>query len=171
MSHEVSLSDTSRKWLFWKIGICCDSHRHFFWHFSITNMESDCHIFLTRLVHHLIYPVYHFQCHFHFLKNLLQRLQMRYTWYFARKSWFNKKKFGRLPVSMLQHGCFTGVHRYSRVTFAQSKVILFWSCSVFQICYGTSQSVDERISETRNMKKILETSYWIILNLILYLVH
>ena len=46
------------------------------------------------------------------------------------------------------------------------KFFCFGAVSIFRICYGTYQSVDEGISETINMKKILATSYGKVLNLV-----
>ena len=42
----------------------------------------------------------------------------------------------------------------------------FGDVSVFQIFCGTCHSVNERISETANIKKILETNYGKMLNLV-----
>lgn len=39
------------------------------------------------------------------------------------------------------------------------KFFCFGAVSISQICFGTCQAVDEGISETTNLKKILETSY------------
>ena len=47
----------------------------------------------------------------------------------------------------------------TQVSLSRSlKFFCFGAVSIFQICYGTCQSIGEGISETANMKKILETS-------------
>ena len=74
-------------------------------------------------VYHLIYSVYPISnITFNFWKtcsnDYKQTLEIRYTWYFARKSWFNKS----LVISnYLLIACFTfpcciaGIHRYFSV--------------------------------------------------------
>ena len=73
-----------------------------------------------------------------------------YTWYIISnvtftfwKTWYNNYKFVMPGISHeklglnfffagLPFSCYiTGIPQYSRVTFAQSKVLLFWSCLDF----------------------------------------
>ena len=51
------------------------------------------------------------------------------------------------------------------INHSSLKFFCFEPFTIFEICYGICQSVNEEISDTANMKKILETSYRKMLNL------
>ena len=73
-------------------------------------LDVDCPIFLTNLVHpffrfdiqvyHLIYWVYYFQCHLHFLKNWYNDYKYVIPGISHEKLGL-KKCFSLLPISML----------------------------------------------------------------------
>ena len=119
---------------------------------SLTFMEADCHIFLYKGFVDLIYPVYLFQCHFHFLRNLVKPSQMCYTWYF---------KFITGICQDVSQGFVD-----TRVLHSTSPLLLFRNCRDFPDLLWSLPLGEKEVSETRNMKDILETSYRKMLNLV-----
>ena len=81
---------------------------------------------------------------------------MHYTWHFARKTWFNKKIFLPAPCYYTTSKEFID----ARVSHSRSlKFFYFETVSIFQNCYRTCKSVDEKISEIKNTNKTLKTSH------------
>ena len=79
---------------------------------------------------------------------------------FHTKTWF-KKKISSHPRFHTTSQEFVD----TRMSHWRSlKLFCFGSISIFLICYGTCQSVDEGISDKTILKKILETSYGKMLN-------
>ena len=134
-------------------------------------MEADCHKFLIHLAYQLFrfdipsITWYIWYVNFTFWKNWYSIYKLRYAWYFARKAWSNKKIFKPDHVLMLYHKKQLFVD--TRVPHSCTlKFFCFGDVSVFQIRCGTCQLFDEGISGTTNIKKILETSYGKMLNLV-----
>ena len=73
---------------------------------------------------HLIYSVYHFQRHFHYLKNLYNNFKCVVLGISHEKLGLAKSLSACSPFP----NYITGIRRYSIVTFTQSKVLLFWIC-------------------------------------------
>ena len=138
-------------------------------------MEADCHIFLIYLAYwffHIDIPRYITWYTRYIISNVFlpfwKTWQNDYKYVISgisnEKVGLIKKVLSQLPISTLHDSNFS---IYSD-TFMQSKVLLFWAVSIFQICYGTCQSVDKGIgiSERTNKKKILKNNYGRMLNLV-----